>query len=83
MIKALIQAEKKDTNEQVRILLLGFSFQNLELLRQKRPIKISEMELSDMSLEGMEILIFADETEEKIQHEIEKRFTIDNRVTRQ
>ena len=81
MIKAVMHAEKD--GEQVKILLIGLSYTNLDLLQQKRPILVPQGEMADLGLPGVELLVVGDETEDVIMTELEKRFTINKRVTRQ
>lgn len=82
MLKVVMGCETHE-GQKVNILLLGLSHENLDRLRAGRPIKVSEAEMSDLDMPGVEVLICADETEEKILAEIEKRFTVTNRVTPQ
>jgi hypothetical protein len=81
MIKAVLGHEKD--GKEIKMLLLGLSYANLDYLRNGRPIHITETEMSDLSIPGIEVMVFADKTEEKIQTELEKRFTVGERVTRQ
>lgn len=82
MLKVVMGCETHE-GQRINILLLGLSHENLDNLRARRPITVSETEMSDLDMPGIEVIICADETEEKILAEIEKRFTITNRVTPQ
>jgi len=77
MIKALLKtgtAEKPGAD----ILILGLSHQNLDRLRAKQPIVFN---LREVGLPDCEVMIVADETEEKMQAELEKRFGAPRNIT--
>lgn len=82
MLKVVMGCETHG-GQRINVLLLGFSHEDLDNLRARRSLTVSEDEMSDLDMPGVEVIVCADETEEKILAEIEKRFTITNRVTPQ
>lgn len=77
MIKAVMHAQGESGNgTKPVVLLLGFSHANLDKLREKAPIFIDAQEIEDMGLPGISVLIFADESEEKIMEILESKFAV-------
>lgn len=72
MIKATMGTDRSAGPD---VLLLGLSWQNLDRLRKGQPIAF---DMAEVDLPPMKVMIFADETEEKIMAAFEGKGLIDN-----